>query len=400
MTATTTRSRTPRSRSWSTTTSRPVERLADQRRALAERDRPPDRLRGPRRRRTTTAQRVERVRRASRPAAAGRPAGRAPRPGGPRGASAPGATGPSGPGRPRVGACPRRGTRGTGSAGRAARPRGRAVVGQRRRGLDPVPRQHRPRLDQDQLARDRHERRHVAHPVAVERREGVEVRVGERAERHREDVELAGLDQGQQQAERPVERGQRDERRRLGRRPSPNATDGEWRASSSAGLVRGLEQPAVTPGPADPPGGGQARRLRREPDGLRPGTAEASAWCRAGRARRPNRAATRRDAPDPRPERLAQRPRDARPGARVALGAVVEQARHEHVAVGHAGARSHATTARPWRRSATCWASNRAAPGAWSRPPASSAPPGSRSPQVHPELARLTAPMRKGRPRR
>ena len=50
----------------------------------------------------------------------------------------------------------------------------------------------------------------------VERRERVEVRVRERAEGHGEDVELAGLDQRQQQGQRPVERGQDHAGGRLG----------------------------------------------------------------------------------------------------------------------------------------------------------------------------------------
>ena len=95
----------------------------------------------------------------------------------------------------------------------------RPLVGQRDGAVDRPARQHRPRLDQDQLARDRHERRDVAHPVVVEGRERVEIGVRERAQRHGEHVELAGLDQREQQRERPVERRQGDEGRRL--RPPP-----------------------------------------------------------------------------------------------------------------------------------------------------------------------------------
>ena len=46
--------------------------------------------------------------------------------------------------------------------------------------------------------------------------ERVQVGVGERAQRHRQDVELAGLDEGQQQRQRAVERRQRDARGGLG----------------------------------------------------------------------------------------------------------------------------------------------------------------------------------------
>ena len=69
------------------------------------------------------------------------------------------------------------------------------------RQLDP-PRQHRPALDEDELAGDGDERADVAEPVVVERGERIEVGLGEVAERHREDVELAGFDERQEQAER------------------------------------------------------------------------------------------------------------------------------------------------------------------------------------------------------
>jgi hypothetical protein len=42
------------------------------------------------------------------------------------------------------------------------------LVGQRHGVIGPVAREHRARLDEDQLARDGDERRHVAHPVVVE----------------------------------------------------------------------------------------------------------------------------------------------------------------------------------------------------------------------------------------
>ena len=90
----------------------------------------------------------------------------------------------------------------------------RALVGERHRiGRIGPAREHRPALDQDQLAGDGDERRHVAEPVGLEPPERVEVGVGERAERHGQDVELAGLDERQQEPERAVELGHLDLRR-------------------------------------------------------------------------------------------------------------------------------------------------------------------------------------------
>ena len=82
-------------------------------------------------------------------------------------------------------------------------------------------RQHRAALDQDQLAGDRDERADIAEPVDLERRERVEIGVGQRAERDRQDVELARLDERQEQGERPVELGDLDLGRGL--RPAPLA---------------------------------------------------------------------------------------------------------------------------------------------------------------------------------
>ena len=66
-------------------------------------------------------------------------------------------------------------------------------------------RQHRPALDEDQLAGDRDERTHVTEPVGLEPAERVQIGVSERAEGHGQDVELAGLDERQEEAERAVE---------------------------------------------------------------------------------------------------------------------------------------------------------------------------------------------------
>ena len=93
----------------------------------------------------------------------------------------------------------------------------RALIGERHRiGRIGPAREHRPALDQDQLAGDRDERRHVAEPVGLQSPERVEVGAGERTERHGQDVELAGLDERQQEPERAVELGHLDLRPALG----------------------------------------------------------------------------------------------------------------------------------------------------------------------------------------
>ena len=84
------------------------------------------------------------------------------------------------------------------------------------------PRQHRPALDEDELRGDRDERADVAEPVGLERRQRLEIGVGEAAERDGQDVELARLDEREQQPERAVELGDRTCVAVSGRRPSPN----------------------------------------------------------------------------------------------------------------------------------------------------------------------------------
>ena len=105
----------------------------------------------------------------------------------------------------------RRGRRGRGAGARAARPRGRRLVAVEGRGsVGRAARQHRPALDEDELDGDRDERADVAEPVRLETGERVEVGVGEAAERHGQDVELARLDERQEQGQRPVELGDLD----------------------------------------------------------------------------------------------------------------------------------------------------------------------------------------------
>ena len=92
-----------------------------------------------------------------------------------------------------------------------------AFVGERgRAGRIGPARQHRPALDQDQLAGDRDERADVAEPVRLEPPERVEIGLGEGAERDGQDVELARLDERQQEPERAVELGHLDLRPALG----------------------------------------------------------------------------------------------------------------------------------------------------------------------------------------
>ncbi len=67
------------------------------------------------------------------------------------------------------------------------------------------PRQDRPALDEDQLRGDGHERGYVPEAIALQGGQGIQIRFGEAAEGHGQDVELAGLDEGQQQRQRPVE---------------------------------------------------------------------------------------------------------------------------------------------------------------------------------------------------
>ena len=251
---------------------------------------------------------------------------------------------------------------------------------ERDRPLDGPPRQQRPRLDQDQLARDRDERRHVAHPVVVEGRERVEVGVGQRAERHREHVELARLDQREQQRQRPVERRQRDARRGLGaaalaerdrrrastidiRRPRPRAgTAAPYSRVAGLGLVADEVD-------------GEGRQTRRPRPG-RP-TRRRGAASRSSAAPQPGTA--RGGAPDPRPERLAQRPGDARPDAGVALGAVVEQAGGQHVAVA-----SRPSGAAPQRRRGRGGGRRRASRRTGRAPRGAARPPAPRAPRTHP----------------
>jgi hypothetical protein len=113
------------------------------------------------------------------------------------------------------------------------------VLGQRPRSRLHLARQHRPTLDEDELACDRHEGADVAQPVVVERGEGIEVGVGQRSERNGQDIELAGLDERQQQPERPLEFGHPDMRRRRLGPPTLAEHDGRRRRATIRCAVGG-----------------------------------------------------------------------------------------------------------------------------------------------------------------
>ena len=167
VTAMTTRSRTPGSRSWRTTVgaSRSAARMIAAR-SVSVIDARHDLGRRLGRRRDR-GQPVERARRAAPGRAVGASAGRAPASAGGVGGARLAPEQPDPPDAPpRPGAGRRRGTPGRAAAGREARPRGRCL---RRRAPSGrrigAAREHRPALDQDQLAGDRHERADVAQPV-------------------------------------------------------------------------------------------------------------------------------------------------------------------------------------------------------------------------------------------
>ena len=71
-------------------------------------------------------------------------------------------------------------------------------------------RQHRPTLDEDQLRGHGDEGADVGQPVRFERCESIEIGVGETAQRHAQDVELARFDQREEKGQRSVELGDLD----------------------------------------------------------------------------------------------------------------------------------------------------------------------------------------------
>ncbi len=96
-----------------------------------------------------------------------------------------------------------------------------ALVGESGRVQHRAARQDGPALDEDELRGDRHERAHIAEAVRFQARERIEVGVGEAAQRDGEHVELACLDQRQEERQRTVELGELDLGGRLG--PAPLA---------------------------------------------------------------------------------------------------------------------------------------------------------------------------------
>ena len=169
-------------------------------------------------------------------------------------------------------------------------------------------RQDRPALDEDQLAGDGDERADVADPVVLERRERVEVGLGEVAERDGQDVELARLDEREQQAQRPGER----RRRHVGRR-SRRAGGPRRRRSTSAGAGgRPVEAPSHqfassarrSSSPNSASRGASWSRISATVRGEQPAAAARSAERRGVGLEPPQRRAPARhdprDAPDPR----------------------------------------------------------------------------------------------------
>ena len=200
-------------------------------------------------------------------------------------------------------------------------------------------REQRAALDQDQLAGDRDERADVADPVDLEARERVEVRLGERPERNREDVEVARLDERQEEPERSLERLEPDLGRGLG--PATLAEDhgrgesGQLHHAQLASSARRRSSPA-----AGSTGSAWCRissAVRTEQPASRASRADSSAWSRS-RSRIPVQPGTcRARRHDPRPPRLAERPGDPREDAGLALATVVEEPGEEELVVGRPG---------------------------------------------------------------
>ena len=218
----------------------------------------------------------------------------------------------------------------------------------------------------------------VAEPVVVERRERVEVGVGERAERHGQDVELARLDERQQQG-RAARRTRRagPASRPPGRRPSPNTTDGVAPTGMPASR-RSISSPRPRAAAARPHSGSTRRVLVADQlDGPWRAARRRSASTRRRlgvvreplERRAPARAGRRPTRQTHGAVRLAERVRDARPRRPVSpLPASWSSPASEDVAVGRRPApRSVATTSRPCRRSATCIESNSASCGGLSQ---------------------------------
>ena len=168
--------------------------------------------------------------------------------------------------------------------------------------------------------------------------ERIEVRLGERPERHRQDVELARLDERQEQPERAFPFGDlrpgSPSRGRGPARSGPPARSGRGsRLEASVSWPR--RRAAAAPrsrGRAGRPAGGSARpsaassRPPRRSAPRSPGASEGA----PARGRMPGSQAV---VLDPRIRALAERVRRRGREAGVALAGVVEQAGEEHLAV-------------------------------------------------------------------
>src|SRR5829696_6244640 len=236
------------------------------------------------------------------------------------------------------------------------------LVRERHRPFHRPARQQRPGLDEDQLARHRDERRDVAHPVPVQAGQRVEVRPGQGAEGNREDVQLAGLDEREEERERPIEGRERDVGRRFGAPPlaEPDrraGRQGHQDASSAAwnsAPYLGSRGAAWWRTRSTAKAGSPARATR---------SAEASAWSRRRSRARPqpgtSRAIVWTHGPNASPSDhaiLGSTPVPpfaqswSRPAARTSRSVTPDR-------------RSTRTTSRPCRRSATCMASNSSSSG-------------------------------------
>ena len=197
-------------------------------------------------------------------------------------------------------------------------------------------RQEGPALDEDELAGDGDEGREVAEAVALEAGDRVEVRLGERAEGHGHDVEAARLDERQEEPQRPLPLGEAD--------------------------VGGVLGPATR---------GEGDRRRRRRAGAADRRRAVISWPRRQRGARPAaRGIVGRDAaPDQgrRPRRAARRPAPAPPSAR--RGRAGGPSRRRRRAAAPPAACTHGPSSSPSDHATRCQRRiERPLPASWKRP--------------------------------
>ena len=147
-----------------------------------------------------------------------------------------------------------------------------------------------------------------------------------------------------------------------GRRPSPNATDGRSRRAVIVSRPRPRRGTARrTPGRAGRPGGGRGPRHAAAARPPASASADASAWSRSRSSAAPPAGDDAARAPGPTArtaspsDHAIRGPAPVSPLAQSWSRPAASTSRSRTPA-----RRRYATTSRPWRRSATCWASNRA----------------------------------------